>query len=316
MRVSVIGAGAVGLALGSCLAAAGERPRLVVRDDEAARLLESDGLRRTGIFGVQRAEAGAIEIRRSIAELGDGPSDLILVCTKTHSSQDVAQALAAVWPEFQGEPGVVLCQNGWGNAEIFAEYLPREHIYNARVITGFRRSAPNAVEVTVHADAIHVGSLFAADLAPVEALCRAIDRGGIPCELSHDIAKDLWAKVLYNGLLNPLGALVGVPYGVLGEREESRTIMQAVAREIFAVMACAGFDSHWPSAEAYLETFYAELLPATALHESSMLQDLRAGRRTEIDALSGAVADLASRHEVKAPINSALATLIRAAEGR
>jgi 2-dehydropantoate 2-reductase len=47
-----------------------------------------------------------------------------------------------------------------------------------------------------------------------------------------------------------------------------------------------------------------------------MLQDLRAGRRTEIDALSGAVADLASRHEVKAPINSALATLIRAAEGR
>jgi 2-dehydropantoate 2-reductase len=172
------------------------------------------------------------------------------------------------------------------------------------------------VEVTVHADAIHVGSLFGADLTAIEGLCGAIRKGGIPCEPSREIAEDLWAKVLYNCLLNPLGALVGVPYGMLGEREETRAIMEAVAREVFAVMESAGFHTHWPSAEAYLESFYAELLPATALHESSMLQDLRAGRKTEIDALNGAVAKLASQHSVPAPVDRALATLIRAAEDR
>ncbi|MBW2275362.1 MAG: ketopantoate reductase family protein [Deltaproteobacteria bacterium] len=325
MRVAVIGAGAVGLALGSCLAAAGERPRFVVRDEATARLLESKGLRRSGIFGEQRAEPDAIEVCRSIPALARDPIvsidpikpiNLILVCTKTHDSKAVAEALAAAWPELPGEPRVVLCQNGWGNAELFARHLPRERIYSARVITGFRRTAPNAVEVTVHADAIHVGSLFDADLAPVEELCRAIAVGGIPCAPSREIAKDLWAKVLYNCLLNPLGALVGVPYGVLGEREETRAIMQAVAGEVFAVMAGAGFETHWPTADVYLESFYAELLPATALHESSMLQDLRAGRRTEIDAISGAVAQLAAQHGMPAPLNGALATLIRGAETR
>ena len=194
-------------------------------------------------------------------------------------------------------------------------YIPRA-VFNARVITGFRRSAPNHVQVTVHADAIHVGSLFGADLAPIEALCRAIDRGGIPCAPSKEIARDLWAKVLYNGLLNPLGALVGVAYGALADAKETRAVMEAVAREIFAVMEAAGFATHWPTADAYLESFYGELLPATAQHESSMLQDLRAGRRTEIDALSGAVAKLAAEHGVPAPVNDALATLIRAAEDR
>jgi len=106
-----------------------------------------------------------------------------------------------------------------------------------------------------------------------------------------------------------------VPYGALGERRETRSIMQVVAHEVFAVMQSAGFRTHWPCAEAYLESFYAELLPATALHESSMLQDLRAGRRTEIDALNGAVAALAAQHAVPTPVNGALATLIRAAGG-
>jgi 2-dehydropantoate 2-reductase len=314
MQVAIIGAGAVGLALGSCLAAAGERPRLVVRDEAAAALLEGEGLGRSGLFGRHRAEAGAVGVCRSIAELARDPVDLVLVCVKSHHSEAVAEAVAAIWPELRGEPCVVLCQNGWGNAERFAKRLPRERIYNARVITGFRRTAPNHVEVTVHADAIHIGSLFGAGLAPIEPLCHAIREGGIPCAPTHEIARDLWAKVLYNGLLNPLGALVGVPYGALGEREETRALMGAIALEIFAVMESAGYETHWPSAEAYLDTFYSELLPATALHESSMLQDLRAGRRTEIDSLSGAVAELAARHDVVAPVNSALATLIRAAE--
>ena len=71
----------------------------------------------------------------------------------------------------------------------------------------------------------------------------------------------------------------------------------------------------WSSAEDYLEVFYRDLIPPTRNHESSMLQDLRAGRPTEIEALCGAVERLAGELGVETPVVSALAILVRAAQG-
>ena len=90
--------------------------------------------------------------------------------------------------------------------------------------------------------------------------------------------------------------------------------MDRVVGEIFDVLAHSGHRVPWPSATAYLDTFYRELIPPTAAHESSMLQDLRAGRQTEIEALCGAVERLAAQHDVETPLVSALARLVRLAE--
>ena len=92
--------------------------------------------------------------------------------------------------------------------------------------------------------------------------------------------------------------------------------MEATAREIFEVLTATGIATHWPNAESYLASFYRDLLPPTAEHESSMLQDLEAGRRTEIDALCGAVVKLGRPLGVATPVNIALRDLIRAAERR
>jgi 2-dehydropantoate 2-reductase len=316
LRTIIIGAGAVGLALGSCLHADGHPVRYLVRDGPSPHPLETHGLVRSGLFGEARVAPEAIEILRSPAQLAEQPVDFVLVCTKTTATAEVAEQLGAVWSELRGEPAIVLCQNGWGNAECFAERIPRDRVFSARVITGFRRHDAHAVEVTVHADAIHMGSLFGADPSILAPLCAAIARGGLPCEVTQEIARDLWAKVLYNCLLNPLGALVGVPYGELGKRESTRSIMERIAREIFAVLRASGEQTHWQSAESYLESFYGELLPPTAGHESSMLQDLRAGRPTEVDAISGAVANLGRAHGVDTPVNLALCQLVHVAELR
>jgi 2-dehydropantoate 2-reductase len=315
-RAVIVGAGAVGLALGTCLHYAGWRLSYVVRDGDAPHPLEEHGIRRSGIFGESIVPATAIDVRRSFESLRDEDFHVLLVCTKTTSSTDVARALGAVWYTLAREPLVVLCQNGWGNAERFAAWMPRDRIFNARIITGFRRISAHAVDVTVHADSIHLGSLFGESTDALKPLCEAIAIGGIPCELSADIQADLWAKVLYNCLLNPLGALVGVPYGALGECQETRNMIEEVAREVFEVLARTGHHTHWHSAEAYLETFYRDLLPPTAQHESSMLQDLRAGRPTEIDALCGAVTRLGIAHDVQTPVNEALTRLVHLAERR
>ena len=88
-----------------------------------------------------------------------------------------------------------------------------------------------------------------------------------------------------------------------------------MVREIFELMAGSGLSTHWSDADAYLEDFYTKLLPPTKSHESSMLQDLRAGRPTEIDAISGAVVGLASAIGVEAPVNHALRDIVHAIEG-
>jgi 2-dehydropantoate 2-reductase len=189
-------------------------------------------------------------------------------------------------------------------------------VYNARVITGFARPAPNHVEVTVHADAIHAGSLYRDDLSALVDLCAAIAAGGIPCRVVPEIAKDLWAKMLFNCPLNAVGAVLGLPYGALAESEHTRQVMETIVKEVFAVMDAAGHVSHWPSAADYLPDFYDKLVPSTARHFSSTLQDLRAGKRTEIDALNGAIVALGKTHGVPAPANEILYRLIKQMESR
>ncbi|MBE0535619.1 MAG: 2-dehydropantoate 2-reductase, partial [Phycisphaerae bacterium] len=242
--------------------------------------------------------------------------DFILVCVKSPDSRAAAEDLAR-HGALLGEGGrIVLCQNGWGNAEIFAELFPKARIFNGRVITGFARPAPNEVVITVHADAIHLGSLFGGDVSVLARLAEAITRGGIPCETTPHIEKDLWAKMLYNCALNPLGAVLDVPYGVLAEHASTRRIMDAVVAEIYRVLDAAGFSTHWPTADEFMEVFYGRLVPSTAEHKSSTLQDILAGKATEIDALSGAVIELAGRYNVEVPTNICLYDLVKFLEAK
>jgi 2-dehydropantoate 2-reductase len=313
-RVAVVGAGALGLALASALHAAGVEVHLVTRAGSRRDAALARGFGRTGLFGDVLVPAEAVRVTESIDELAAIDPDFTLVCTKTTATAQVAPALGEALKQAPRATPVVVCQNGWGSAECIAGHLDPARVFSGRIITGFRLTGPARVDVTVHAAPIHLGSLFDADPRRLAPLAAAIDRGGIPCNVTRDVRADLLAKLLYNGLLNPLGALVGAPYGVLGERPTTRAIMIALAHEIFAVFEAAGLATHWPDAPSYLETFFADLLPPTAEHESSMLQDLRAGRRTEIDAICGAVCELGMTHGVATPIDAALVTLVHAAE--
>ncbi len=313
MRVLIYGGGAVGLGIASCLLRSGCQLDVVGRPETVAAL-RAGGLIRTGLFGRFHAAAGTFGAYASLAEIADGAYEFVLVCTKSFDSAPAAQDLAGHENRIGDAAKLVLFQNGWGNAEVFRSQFEPQRVYNARVITGFRRHKPNEVEITVHADAIHIGSLFSADLSCVEPLCRLIREGGIPCEKTDGIGKDLWAKMLYNCALNPLGAILKVPYGVLADRATTRELMNRIIEEVFHVMTAAGYRTHWISAEEFIKLFYERLVPDTASHRSSTLQDITAGRRTEIDALNGAVLSLADEHGVAAPYNRAVYDLVKFVE--
>ncbi len=310
MDVLIYGGGAVGLGIASCLIRPGNRVEIVARAQTVAAL-KNEGLLRTGIFGRVHAKPDSFGSCTSLDEVAGEPYDFVLICTKSFDSAAAAKDLADHEDRIGRGARLVLFQNGWGNAEAFAAHFDKGRIYNARVITGFRRPRPNEVEITVHADAIHVGSLFPTDLSVLEPLCRAIREGGIPCKRTDAVEKDLWAKMLYNCALNPLGALLGVPYGALAEAASTRLLMDQIVEEVFAVMVAAGYRTHWQEPKQFLEVFYGRLVPDTAEHKSSTLQDIAAGKRTEIEALNGAVIQLAQKHGIGVPYNLAVYNLIK-----
>ncbi len=315
MNVLIYGAGSVGLGLASCLIRSGEEVALVGRES-TVQALRQEGLHRFGLFGEFRTDPGSFQAVPSLKDLLPSPYDFILVCTKTFDTASAARDLAACPFLFSSPARLVICQNGWGSADLCRRFFPPNRVYHARVITGFQRPAPHQVEITVHADAVHLGSIFGEDPTVLSPLADSLTRGGLPCRVSPDIAKDLWAKMVYNCALNALGAILEVPYGRLGESEHTRALMDETVGEVFQVMEVSGWATHWHRTEDFLETFYKKLLPATYAHESSMLQDLRAGKKTEIDFLNGTVVQLGARAGLDVPINAALVRLIRFKEER
>ena len=288
MKVLVFGAGAVGLGLSSFLLQAGHRVHLVGKEQTVVSLRKT-GLKRQGIFGEANFSPQQLTASSNLAETGRETFDFYLVCTKSFDTENSAQQLKAESTLAHQKSPIVLCQNGWGNADTFSRFFPPKQVYNARVITGFIRPEPHVVDVTVHAQPVHLGSLFDGNATHLQLLADALSLGGLPSAVTDDIGKDLWAKMLYNCPLNALGAVLQVPYGHLGEDENSRAIMERIVREVFQVMQGLGHASHWQSAGDYLKNFYEHLLPSTYSHESSMLQDIRTGRKTEIEALNGVI---------------------------
>jgi len=320
VKIAIWGAGAVGLGLASALARPNERLQIVGRNVTTRTELEAHGIKRTGLFGDVHVPPEQFAITNSARTLIDDPPDWLLVCTKAFSTPEIAQSLEPITKELGLRTQLLLCQNGWGNEIPFLDFWPQERLFHARVITGFHRRSPHEVEITAHASPIALGSVFGipqgSQQSALQLLARRFSEGGIPTETTDDMRGVLWAKMLYNCALNPLGAIAGRRYGELVEDPTTKALLEEIVREIFGVLAAAGVNVAWPSAAAYLKTFYGELIPPTAAHESSMLQDLRAGRPTEIDALCGAVERLGSEHDVETPVVSALAELVRVAERR
>ncbi len=302
MKVLFYGAGAVGLGINSFLIKADLRPTIVARPS-TIKALKNYGIKRTGVFGDFLTTTDSFDAFNHLDKVTTKNYDYILVTVKSFDSRKAARQIAQQKKLFNRKTKIILFQNGWGNAEIFCQYFPQHQIFNARVITGFTRPKPNEVRVTVHADRIHLGSLFHENITSLNPLCRVINKGGLPCAVVKDIEKDLWEKLIYNCALNPLGAVLGLSYGALAENKKTRIVMEKIIKEIYQVMKAANFRTHHPTAEDYMKIFYKKLLPATAHHRSSTLQALKSGKKVEIDALTGVVIKLAKQHQIPVPEN-------------
>jgi 2-dehydropantoate 2-reductase len=307
MQILIMGAGALGSVAGGFLAKAGHTVTLV---GQAAHMqaIRTGGLHISGIWGRHHVEA--------LEALTEPPAnndwDVILLTVK---SFDTATAVRAVAPCVGAETLVCSYQNGLGNAETIAGAVGWDRTIGARVIFGARMNAPGEVEVTVIANPTAIGVYR--DKTPLDRVARlvsAMNTAGIPTVFTEDIRAEIWGKVAYNCALNPLSALLDCPYGALADAEPTRRIMGAVIHELYDVAAAKGVVLFPEKAGEYVELFYAKLVPPTAGHFASMREDFRHKRRTEIDALNGAIAHMGGQLEVACPVNTLLTRLVHGYE--
>jgi 2-dehydropantoate 2-reductase len=135
---------------------------------------------------------------------------------------------------------------------------------------------------------------------------------GFIVESAPDANALLWGKLVINAAINPLSALLGVPNGELLARREARALMAAVAREAASVAVAQGIGLPYPDPVVAVET----IARRTATNRSSMLQDVRRGAPTEIDAINGAIVQAGAQTGVPTPINRTLWQLLKALTGK
>lgn len=309
MRMLVMGAGGMGSVAGGFMAQAGHEVTLVGRAAHMQAIRDS-GLHITGIWGEHHI--AKLAARTTTHGLTHGGFDLILLTVKSY---DTRAAMEAVTPLADNQTLVCSYQNGLGNAEIIAEHAGWHRTVGARAIYGTRVTEPGKAEVTVIAEPTALGVYHPdAPSRRVMEIAEAMNAAGLPTVYSEKIATVLWAKVAYNCALNPLSALLDVPYGALAETAHTRSIMQEVLQELYAVGKAMEVTLEPATAAEYLQVFYERLLPPTAAHYASMREDFQRRRRTEIDALNGAIVRYGETYGVPCPANGMLTRLVKARE--
>jgi 2-dehydropantoate 2-reductase len=134
-----------------------------------------------------------------------------------------------------------------------------------------------------------------------------LQQAGIACRCTTDISATLWKKLVVNAAVNPLTAILKVRNGALLERPELEPVIRMVADEVWEAGTRRGIQLPEPP-ELFQEI--CRVCHVTAANRSSMLRDVEEGRRTEIDAINGAVVRLGYESGVATPVNSTLAALV------
>ncbi len=296
MKVAILGAGAVGLSIAAKLSDVCDVHAVTRRRHVDA--IRKRGFVMTGIWGDKTYRFSCAEELPS-----DGDFDYFIITSKSGATLSICEQFGAA---ISGHETVSL-QNGIGNEEIIASYTP--YVIGGMIITGFEWQGDAHVHVSVEAGPIKFGRFPSGTDTGVERLVELFGRAGLRVEASTEIRGDLWGKTLYNCALNPLGAIMGVPYGNLADPAAWR-IIEKIVGEAFAVCAAEGIRLQWDTPEEYLAYLRDEQLPATAEHHSSMLQDIISGKKTEIDFLNGAVVAMGAAHGISTPVNGVIKDLI------
>lgn len=296
----ILGAGAIGGLLAACLLDGGVKTTLLLRDRDRLRAWE-----RNPVLLVQSGDGAPRPYHPGVSVCADpGAIRHLVLCTKAHEAE---AALHSILPRLQQDAVVLLLCNGMGLAETLSASCPAQDLVLGTTTEAAFRLATFHV---VHAGRgiTHVGIAGREQPPAWFARWRRLD---IDCRWEPRIERALWRKLAVNCAINPLTAVHQCPNGALAEEPLASQVSE-LCTEIAALLAARGF----PDLGEHLAAEVREVIAATASNRSSMYQDIRAGRASEIDYITGFLLRQAQLLELDLPANRRLFERVRELEQR
>lgn len=303
MRIAVIGCGAMGSIYAALLASAGNEVSVIDTDTAHIEAIRQRGLRVYGASGDRTVRVPAYR-QPPASEV-----DLIVCAVKAGF---VDEAACSMSPMLGPGTVVLTIQNGLGSAEKIAK-----HVGGERVIVGIAQgfgaslSGPGCAH---HNDmkAIRMGAY--ADLQPqrVERIAHLWAEAGFDAAAVDDIEAMQWEKLICNVAYSAPCAITGLTVGEVRDHRQAGIISRAAAREAFEVAKALGIAVRFDDPVREVRDFAARMPNA----KPSVLLDLEAGRRSEIDVISGAIPLQAEKACRTAPVNAALTELVQTLESQ
>ena len=314
MRVAVIGVGAIGGLVASRLARAGCEVLLCARG-ETAQALEAVGLLldtpdgRTIALAPDRWTVFDTNEQDIPVEL-QGWADYAILCGKSYDIPNLCKIADTIL----SLNGIAMClSNGIGHMEKLANFVGKHRVLGASTTHGAIRIGPGEVRWTSRGT-IKMGGFVGSDLEPVEpridSLMSAFDEAGLKPIWSEDINKTIWSKLLLNVAINPVCAISGVLNGEMLLHPELFETGLAAMEEAGRIASAEGVDL----TDFDLAQSLEDLCRATADNRVSMLQDIMAGRQTEIDSICGEVVKRGEELGIPTPRNQTLHALVKGIE--
>jgi len=294
--ILIVGSGAMALLFGARLAASNHNITLFGSWQEGIEAVKKNGILMEDDQGLKRFPA------RGVTNLSDtDPVKFALFLVKSWQTEGTAKKLAS---RLDPDGIVLTLQNGMGNVEILSRILGNRHAVQGVTTCGATLIGPGIVRSGGE------GIISIQAHSRLDHLIAALKVSGFSVREVEDLAGLVWSKLIINVAINPITALLNVNNGQLLDDHSSKQIMGRAAREAGAVARALGIVLNYEDPVSAAEA----VAYATANNISSMLQDIRRGAPTEIDALCGAVVRAGRSVNIETPVNEIMMYLIKARE--
>ena len=296
--IAILGAGAMGGAYAAMLDTVPEFETVFVARGARAARLAREGL----IVNGRPLNLPVVRPEQSTA-----PVDLIMVALKHHH---LAEALPDLAPFIGGQTTIISIMNGLESEEAIGARYGMDKVLLAIAVGIDALREGNRISHQ-SAGRLIFGEAENKAISPrVRRLQEAFTRAGIPHETPEDMRRVLWWKFMVNVGINQASAVMRAPYGIFQTSEDARSLMLTLMEEVVTLAKARGVNL----SQKDIEDFLAILPGLSPDGKTSMLQDMEAGRPTEVDIFSGKVVSLGRELGVATPVNAALLKIIRVLE--
>ena len=304
MKIAILGCGAMGSVYAGLLASAGHEVWAVDTWRDHVDAMRTKGLHLEGASGDR-----TVKVNATLTASDAGVCDLVIIATK---ARDVEAAARSAKPLLGPQTLVLSIQNGLGGPDVTASVLGRERVA-VGVVGGFGASMRGPGHAHHNGmELVRLGE-FAGPVTPrLEAVAEVWRSGGFKVKCFDDIDQLVWEKLICNVCFSGTCAVTERTVGEVMADPDAFAVASGCASEAFAVARKRGIKLGFDEPVAYVRNFGSKIPNA----RPSMLLDLMAKRRSEIDAINGAIPPAAKALGLAAPYNEVISGLVRAKERR